>query len=343
MLLVFIGVSNDCIGQDSPRTTIEAYKSERLKQADELARLTPQDHEELWRRLIELQIRNSGESIKLDAFGMAATAIVDRQRPNMCSRLMEEVSEEIQGQEMSFKDLKGLLLNLKKRVDSEWGQVKSQEAQCVVFRAKLFKKHSRVRKRLETWLLIDVFGSEQSPHDLVKDDYQKKLREHRSAPRPVDSQPEAIVYKKPHPLFYESKFMWSNLPIPKSGRNQTVVKVADDGLTPSERESELGFRFTDTTGFESHQIEEYECELSSAKAPTMERVDYVIKEAGSLMADRLPKGAVVTPQELHLRLGSVVRILNRRFDDIELHVVAEQAKIGERFYSRLRIKASQRK
>ncbi len=188
--------------------------------------------------------------------------------------------------------------------------------------------------------MVDIYQSDGISQYLARADFERELSERRRPPHHRDDPQTIVLYKDPHPKYLESEYFWNSLPAPKPNRNQTIVTVADDGLDRQEREVVLGFRFTDTTGFESHQLEGLGGSMLDIRDA---RTQHFLNEAAGLFGARLPRGCIVTPDEIHLRIGSIVRILNRRYGDMELHVTVEKKKIGEGTYSKLRITGTPRR
>lgn len=299
--------------------------AQRLKILDKLSLLADDKHETLWKKNIILAIKNDGDArCEIDAIGIASTAIVRERRPTMCVELMKLANEEVVGRNLDYPALAELLLSLKNRVDIVWEKTQSKDFPEVIFRAELVNHFSTIRKANETWLLVDVHHVDKLPSDLMVSDLINRTGQLNSEdPR------SHIVYDPPHPRAEESLHFYTNLPPLEPERRKATVTVVDDGLTNRQREAEFGFNFTDSTDFNTHQIES----VGWTGIDRDERTDWCLGQASMLILDRLPCGSRVSDDELHLRLGSVTKVLNSRFPEYWLEIVVREYKCGKRVYS----------
>lgn len=323
----------------SSSQTFLQFRANRLKLFDPKTVLAADDHERLWKANIELAFRCEVDNkIKLDQFGMAGTSLFNQFNPNACAEFMKLVNEEIIGLVLAREELVEMLLKLKTNADKDWEKKRHKDFPSLIFRAELVKAHARVQSidavakpGNQTWLLINVFPCEHRPEDLVVAYYRSRIKnESRGSIDSRDSR-TYIQYKPPHPK-YTGEY---EMPKLKPNRQQPLVSVADDGLSRRERELEFGFIFTDRTGFVSHQIEGV---TTVGDVDQLDpRIRVFLEHVDSHIKDRLPNGSQVSPNELHLRIGSVAKALSEKFPNYSMDVSISEHPVGDMKYSRITI------
>lgn len=343
--MLFCVVSVSCLGQTTQNAApvrqysakqeeINQFRAERLKALDTHSRLSKAEHELLWERNITVAIYSKDDSLKIDAFGIAVTTFVDKHKPSMCAAIMQLVNDEVAGQHHEFSKLPELLLSIKDRVDKEWKKVNRSDFPDVLFRAELIDRPHDVGATKATWLLIDVHQCYSSHEDLTDSDLKSSLlRDFRGQVNPKDPDTQ-IVYKSPHPNYLAAAAFWGNIPALSPDRNQVLVNVVNDGFDRGARESAFGFKVQDLTKLSSHQIEGV---YADRFAERDSRTQEFLVEAFQLFHDRMPDGTVLTADDLHLRVGSVAKVLHTKFRDISLVVTIVESKMGDRIYSKLEI------
>ncbi|MFO0943735.1 MAG: hypothetical protein U0930_23615 [Pirellulales bacterium] len=333
---------------------ISAFKSSRLKQLDPRRFFSEEQHQNLWKNNIELRLDigrpkatemvvdkkvdvdlKTMDKVRLDRFGMGATALISNSMPTLCAEVMELVNEEAVGVGLDSEKFELFLLKLKEFVDKKWVRLRPSDFPKVVFRAELVDHFSVIRKKPEQWFLIDAYHVGEYEGDLVEADfrslYSKVVFGQVNSADPLTFLNRAL----PHPQVEETFHSLSNPKKLLPNRQDPKVIVHDDRLTLQEREKSLGFKVIDSTNRKRHQIEGFSFE-SDVKVPRLERA---IEEALDLVLDRIPSGSSLTFEELHLRIGSVANVLGRTLPDCQLVVTILDNKVGDTNYSMIKIDA----
>jgi hypothetical protein len=315
------------------------WRDKWLGMTDPKTRLSPAEHEKLWGENIVISMRFAPEKIRLDAFGMGATPAIHKSLPRLCESMMETVNDEVIHNALEYKEIVSLLLKLKSRVDAEFRKKsKRDEFVPTVFRCELSQQTSSIRNTAECWLVIDVYPATKKVEGLLEADFKSiHLNGHIDGVIPNDLG-TTITFVEPDPRIKESKLWWKNLPPLKPNRQEPRVVVHDDGLSRQERESQNGFSFADNTGLKSHQVEG----VGWGGSQLDERTEDALSTAASLISDRLPKGSVVSPDELHLRVGKAANVLSRRFPKHILDIKVELRPFGDKNFSEIRLELTAR-
>lgn len=334
---------------------ISEYKSKRLKHLDPGELLTREQHQNLWKNHIELRIDSvrlkatetaggkfettislkAGDRVRLDRFGMGATALISETLPSLCAEVTELVNDEVVGVGLDSGEFESVLIKIKKSVDEKWARSKQSDYPKVVFRAELVDQFSVIRKKPEWWLLIDVYHAGEFEGDLVEADF-RSLYSRAMFGKVNSADPLTFLNRAlPHPQVEETLHSMLNPEKLQPNRQDPTVIVHDDRLTLQEREKSLGFKVVDTTNRKRHQIEGF----SRVDHPGELRLQRAIDESLDLFFDRIPRGSSLTFEELHLRIGSVAKVLGRTLPDCQLVVTILDNKVGDTNYSKIKIDA----
>lgn len=333
-------LSSQCLGQATEtKNGFEHYRDTRLRALDRNTRLSKAEHAKLWKLNIMLAVFGGAEKLQIDAFGLAQTAFIGKCRPALCTELMERFSDELVGQELKYSQLVEALLKLKSIVDSEWKKIDSIDFPKVIFRAELVDRYSKVRKRKETWLLVDIHHSHDPSDDVMAADFNASISQDRRGIVDGSDLNRQIQISHPDPRYEEDVHLLMSPPTLLRNRNKPFVTVAHDGLTASEREAHLGFHVINKTGFAVHQIEGIG---GHGFDDLGERKQQFMLEALRLLQERLPNGSAVSLEELSLRIGSASKVLEMRFDDLTMEVTIVENKVGKGTYSVLQIEPRSR-
>jgi hypothetical protein len=359
MLMLLCFVSNDVLLSQQPPRSIkfetvaelvadqEFVRNEKLKfykSSDPNGRYTLGMHQLLWDENIKFSLpfkhRDSqrkadgvDDNFKIDAFGMSTTKLIHEKQPELATDLMRRIHGEVVGKSIDFAELFDLIRKLKRELDAEWARSTQKEFDALILRAGLTNHLSRVSNKDECWLLVEVFHTKRNSNDLFVCDYMDKLlrSRKRGSERYESVSNDALFYPSIHPMVQESRFLDKNRR-PKKDRNVPQVTVHSDLLTISEREALIGFELIDNTERKFHQIEGcYWASIDDARALK------AMSDASSLLSDRVPDGSYLSFDELHLRLGSVAIILQKRFPEYKLIVTIKEVKINNLDYSKLHL------
>ena len=323
----------------------EAVREEKLKfykTTDPSGRYSLEKHQLLWDKNIKLSLtykpvdgqqksNDSNVKLKIDAFGLSTTKLMHEQYPELATDLMRKVREEVVGESIDYDDLYELVLAVKKELDQVWARSKDKENDSLIFRAVLVNHHSRVSQKPECWLLVEVFHAKRHTNDLFVRDFMDDVLKGKMNLADIlnKGRLEHLFFPGSHPMVEESRFLDKNR-ILNPNRIDVKVTVHDDKLTIAEREATLGFRLIDESERKYHQIEG--CFWSDSDD---RRALEALGEASGLLADRVPKGTYLSFDDLHLRLGSVAGVLQRKFPQYILIVTIKKKTINNRDYSSL--------
>jgi hypothetical protein len=314
----------------------EAIRNEKLKfykKVDPFNRISFAMHELLWSKNIKLSLAydptkyqdkgvrdnqpNSVDKFKIDEIAISTTVLIHEKDSDLATGFMKKYSDQFVGKPIDFDGLYGLVLDLNDEINAAWDQCANKQFDDLILRIELQNYFSKIRKRAECWLWVEVSHANAEPYDLFVRDEVKKLisRGEKGSSKPFERL-EAQHMPVSHPLVRVSNWTRKTRKL-EIDREKVKVAVPDDHLSVGERESRFVFKLIDQTDRKRHQIEK--CSWSAGGL----REQWVLSEATNLILDRMPYGSYLTFEEIHLRMGSVVNVLQRSFPDFKLSATIE--------------------
>lgn len=362
LLLIFVVLSDGALLSQQPTSktvefeTVEDFiadldnvRNEKLKfynSTDPNSRFPLSMHQSLWDKNIKLSLlyrseRNAkgvDDLFVVDAFGLSTTRLMHEKYPELADEIMKRIRRDVVGKSIDYNDLYDVILALNRELNTIWARSGEKEYDSLIIRAGLANHFSRMSNKRECWLLVEVFHATPSAHDLfVRDVIDHALKAKKKvADRFKLDRSQGQCYPNSHPMVQESRFLEKNQKL-KQNRNQVKVIVHNDRLTNAEREATFGFKLIDVKGRKFHQIEG--CSFSSVDD---RRTFEALSEASDLFLDRVPDGSYLSFEELHLRVGSVANVLQRRFPTYSLIVTIQENKINDVVYSNVHLEVANR-
>ncbi len=306
---------------------VQNEKQKFVKELDPANRFSLDQHQRLWSNniILKLPVSNSlsqprterigdDAELKIDAFGLSTTGLIHRKHPTLAVELMKKVNREVVGKPIEYDELFDLVRVLKTQVDQAWARSHDKDNQSLTIRATLTSHRSRINSKYERWFLVEVFHTKNSEYDQFVNDFMENQQPKRIPFEVVASEQlrlDSQFFIAPHPKVLESLHIEKNQ-TRKKNRAEPSVTVHDDKLTLVERERVHDFELIDKTKRKTHQIEG--CYWRSVDDRRAQRA---LEEARGLFSERVPLGASLTFEELHLRMGSVASVLQRSFQSID--------------------------